>query len=131
MEAFFDRLSARLRLPVWAVALLAVFLVDAVLAAGLVAAARLSAPAGAVSPSIPAPTERQLQDRFLMRSMDDVYAELGPSGHATVDNSGGIKVLRYSGMTVTVNGRVCSRGVSFFGAGNRCTFVGFDRLPGD
>lgn len=85
----------------------------------------LSRAVGLFAPATPKVwTERELQDRFLLRSMDDIRAEMGPPDFTSVDRNGDIGCLRYYRVKAAPDGRL--RDVYFFAHGNRCDGCGFD-----
>lgn len=72
-------------------------------------------------------TEQEAQDRFLLKSMDEIRAELGPASFTSTDSAGNIACLRYYRVPVAPDGR--KRDMYFFARGNRCNQCGFDGPP--
>jgi hypothetical protein len=115
-----DRLSRRLGLPEWVVALALIFAADTVLALGVVTVAVSSASGGGSAGG--SWTNDKLRNRFLMKSMDYVQDELGPAYHSSVASDGSIYALKYR--LPTPDGL---RDAYFFGRGNRCWDCGLEK----
>jgi hypothetical protein len=116
-----DRLSRRLGLPEWVVALGLVLGLDLALAGAVVAVAS-SASGGGSSYGTGSWTNDKLRNRFLMKSMDYVQDELGPAYHSSVASDGSIYALKYR--LPTPDGL---RDAYFFGRGNRCWDCGLEK----
>ena len=127
MVGFIERIANRLKLPEWVVGLALVFAVDAVLAGVIVLGVK--GVTGNGSNSSKAWTLKELEDRFLLKSMDSIEPFMGKASSFVVERNGTLQSLRYENMTVIENGQQVTRAIGFYGSGGRCVIVGFYVTP--